>query len=315
MKKQNKYLKNIDRIEFPVTYACTGNCAHCSVGDSSLHPSGTLAPDEAASVVFDVCSQNDVSSVMTFGGEPLLFPEITAAIHSAASQCAVKKRQLITNGFFSREKSRISEVVALLCDSGVNDLLLSVDAFHQETIPLEPVIFFAREASRCMPVRLSPSWVVGRGYSNAYNERTREIVSIFEKLGIPERYGNDIFLSGRAEKNLACYYPECHADLNEKCGSQPYTMPLDSVSEISVEPNGDVSFCSFCVGNIRRTPILDILEGYDPYASPATAALLSGGVSALLEYAHSLGRPELDSIVPENHRTACSICRAIASLL
>ena len=29
----NKYLKNLNRIEFVVTYACTGMCKHCSESD------------------------------------------------------------------------------------------------------------------------------------------------------------------------------------------------------------------------------------------------------------------------------------------
>lgn len=29
----NKYLKNLNKIEFVVTNACTGRCKHCSEGD------------------------------------------------------------------------------------------------------------------------------------------------------------------------------------------------------------------------------------------------------------------------------------------
>ena len=29
----NPYLKNLNKIEFVVTYACTGRCKHCSEGD------------------------------------------------------------------------------------------------------------------------------------------------------------------------------------------------------------------------------------------------------------------------------------------
>ena len=38
----NKYLKNINRIEFVVTMACTGKCKHCSQGShiSNEHING-----------------------------------------------------------------------------------------------------------------------------------------------------------------------------------------------------------------------------------------------------------------------------------
>ena len=29
----NQYLKNLNKIEFVVTYACTGRCKHCSEGE------------------------------------------------------------------------------------------------------------------------------------------------------------------------------------------------------------------------------------------------------------------------------------------
>ena len=30
---KNQYLRNLNKIEFVVTYACTGRCKHCSEGD------------------------------------------------------------------------------------------------------------------------------------------------------------------------------------------------------------------------------------------------------------------------------------------
>ena len=308
------YIHNIDRIEFIVTYSCTGHCAHCSQGDCA-HPGGHLSPSQAASVVEEICAFNSVQSVMTFGGEPLLFPDTVCAVHSAAARSNVPVRQLITNGFFSRDAGEIRRVAIMLADAGVNDLLLSADAFHQATIPVEPVQLFAKAAAALMPVRLSPSWVVNRGFDCEYNRQTAAIVESFRSIGIEPNEGNDIFLAGRAEANLAQFYPDCRADLTERCGSQPYTMPLNYISELSIDPNGDVTFCCFKVGNIHETPLRELLESYDPYSIPAISALMTGGVPALLEYAHSLGRPELDRINADDFRSACSVCRAIAAEL
>lgn len=33
----NPYLENLEKIEFVVTYACTGRCRHCSEGDHTAH--------------------------------------------------------------------------------------------------------------------------------------------------------------------------------------------------------------------------------------------------------------------------------------
>ncbi len=33
MQKLNKYIKNINRVEFVITNACNGHCKHCSEGE------------------------------------------------------------------------------------------------------------------------------------------------------------------------------------------------------------------------------------------------------------------------------------------
>lgn len=45
---KNKYLKNLNKIEFVVTWACTGKCKHCSEGEHAAcgeHISPALAAD------------------------------------------------------------------------------------------------------------------------------------------------------------------------------------------------------------------------------------------------------------------------------
>ena len=139
----NPYLKNLKKIEFVVTDACTGKCKHCSEGN---HDACGARIDHklSADAVRRIAGLYPIQTVMTFGGEPLLHPDAVYAIHSAAREMGVSKRQVITNGYFSKDEARIHEVAEGLAACGVNDVLLSVDAFHQETIPLETVRKFAR---------------------------------------------------------------------------------------------------------------------------------------------------------------------------
>ena len=140
----NEYVKNLNRIEFVVTMACTGNCKHCSEGDHT-NCEGSIDADVAVKAIRQVCEKYQIESLMTFGGEPLLYPEVVCAIHSTATEMGIPKRSLITNGYFAKETNRIKQVVQALKKSGVCKILLSVDVFHQETIPMKLVKFF-----RCM---------------------------------------------------------------------------------------------------------------------------------------------------------------------
>jgi hypothetical protein len=248
----NPCLKNLTRIEFAVTDACTGRCKHCQNGDAA---NGSAHIDVSAAVcaVRDICANYEIDSLMTFGGEPLLYPEVTCAIHKAAYEMAIPHRQLITNGFFTKDKTRTAEAVKAVAESGVNDLLLSVDAFHQETIPTGPVMYFAECAVRAgIPVRLQPAWLVSRDDDNPYNTRTREVLSEFAQLGIAVSEGNVIFKSGNALKYLGEYFRDSAPD-------NPYEEDPTDVRTVSFSANGDV-----LGGNIYKSGILEIIRSYRP---------------------------------------------------
>lgn len=191
---------------------------------------------------------------MTFGGEPLLYPETVCAIHKTAASRGVAKRQVITNGFFSKNNDKIKPVALSLADSGVNALLLSVDAFHQETIPLDTVMFFAECAIHSgIPVKLQPAWLVSTENQNAYNVKTKEIIRAFEPLHIPLNQGNVIFPSGNALKYLREYFDDNAVPFS------PYEENPEDIKTISVDANGDV-----LNGNVYKTDILEIIKAYRP---------------------------------------------------
>ncbi len=247
------YTKDLNRVEFIITYACTGRCKHCSEGDHNLNCEH-LDGDVAVSALHDVAKKYSLTSVMTFGGEPLLHPDDVCKIHLAAAGLGIPKRQLITNGFFSKDVKKINEVAQGLANSGVNDLLLSVDAFHQETIPLGPVKAFAKAVAAVgVPIRTQPAWLVAKDDDNPYNRKTREILDEFSEMGIAEADGNVVFPSGNAIKYLSEYF-----DLNVKY-TNPYEESPEDIRTISIEPNGDV-----LGGNLLCKNILEIIKDYKP---------------------------------------------------
>ena len=165
----------------------------------------------------------------------------------------IEKRQVITNGYFSKNKAKIKEVAEKLSECGVNDLLLSVDAFHAETIPLSVVKEFAKEAKNCkIPMRLQPAWLVSREDENPYNEKTKEVLKEFRELQIPVGDGNIVFPEGNAKKYLAQYFTDTAPE-------NPYAEDRENVTCVSVSSNGDT-----LDGNIYKTDILDIIKNYKP---------------------------------------------------
>ena len=246
----NTYLKNLNKIEFVVTYACTGRCKHCSEGDHT-NCGEHIDPQIAADAVRKIAAEYDIKTVMTFGGEPLLYTDAVYVIMTVAKELNIPKRQVITNGYFSKNVNKIREVAEGLAACGVNDLLLSVDAFYQETIPLDVVKRFASEAKACgIPIRLQPAWLVSATDDNPYNRKTREILDSFADMEVSVNEGNVIFPEGNARKYLAEYFT---GELPEN----PYVENPRDVRCVSFEPNGNV-----LGGNVYARDIMEIIKNY-----------------------------------------------------
>ena len=249
---RNQYLRNLNKIEFVVTGACSGKCKHCSEGNHASHGE-RIDPVICADAVRRIASVYDIGTVLAFGGEPLLHTDAVYSIISAARDMNITRRQVITNGYFTTNRVRMREVAERLLECGVNDLLLSVDAFHQETIPLEVVKAFAEELKTVgVPVRLQPAWLVSAADDNMYNRKTREILDSFTSLGIPESDGNIIFPEGNALIYLAEYF-------TENMPENPYTEDPCDVKCVSFSPNGDV-----LNGNAYQMDIMEIIDSYVP---------------------------------------------------
>ena len=246
----NKYLRNLNRIEFVVTMACTGKCKHCSQGDH--RSTDKLDKALSADAVRKIAGEYNIRSVMTFGGEPLLCADTVFTIHKAAKDMGIPHRQLITNGYFSNDMAKIKSVAQGLAECGINDILLSVDAFHQETIPLDIVKAFAKYVFETGTIiRVQPAWLVSEADNNPYNIRTREILAEFADMGITPNEGNVIFPMGNALKYLGDYLrPQAE---NEN----PYWEDPADIRAICFSANGDI-----LGSNIYQKDILEIINDY-----------------------------------------------------
>lgn len=248
----NKYLKNLNRIEFVVTMACTGKCKHCSQGKHRT--SESIDKKLAADAVRKIAAEYKIDSVMTFGGEPLLCYDTVCEIHNTAKEMDIPHRQLITNGYFSKDFDKITLVANELAESGVNEILLSVDAFHQETIPLEYVKSFAEPIKESgVKIKVHPAWLVSPEADNPYNNKTKEILTEFNHMGIETNEGNVIFPSGNAVKYLSEYF-----DLSKEQKSPYWEDPTD-IRAICFSANGDI-----LGSNIYKQDMAEILEEYAP---------------------------------------------------
>lgn len=305
----SRYL-TMNRIEFAVTYLCNARCKHCYsiVGKETCpkHINKLLA----VKIVRKVGEKYKPESIMTFGGEPLLFPEIVCAIHEEAMNVGIPYREVITNACWSKEAKRTEKIAKNLARSGVNSIYVSVDVFHQEQIPLDIV---RMTIESCLQegienIILNPCWVVSEDDNNQYNQETRSILKEFKDLSIKKSEGGIVEPDGLAIINLKEFLPPKKKIPQGKCGDMPYTDPLDSVKGIFVEPDGKIAVCNdFYIGNAFETDIIEIIESYDPFKIPEMKAIIENGMEGLLNWAKTRG-VEHDQ---EGYYSICNMCTDI----
>jgi MoaA/NifB/PqqE/SkfB family radical SAM enzyme len=302
-----KYLV-VDRIEFVVTYLCNSRCSHCQIAEEKRNtlPSH-VDKDMAVDIIRKISRMHVPKSVMTFGGEPLLYPETVYAIHEEAKRAGIPVRDVITNGFWSTKTEEIKQIAQSLARSGVNEVAVSVDCFHQEFVPLRIVEIAAKAlVDAGIPrVRWNPCWVVSKDDANKYNRRTKEILKRLSPLHLEVSGGNNLQPEGRAVSSLTEFLPPKRRLPAGKCGDVPYTEPLDSIKTISIEPDGKVAVCkNLYIGNALQSDIIDILEGYNPFKIPEAESILEKGVEGLISWAKERGvEPK-----PEGYHSICDVC-------
>ena len=305
----NRYL-TVRRIEFVITYLCNSKCRHCQLGEEEERRSSPshIDQDVAVEIVGKIGRQYKPESVMTFGGEPLLYPEIVCSIHKEAMQVGIPVRDVITNGFWSRKAGEIEAIADNLAKSGVTEVSISVDVFHQEFVPLEIVKKAAESLLRAGIRRVSwnPCWVISKDHDNPYNQKTRAILKELERdLPIAESDGNIAQPEGRALTWLKDFLPQKTRMPKEKCGDMPYTERLNQIKAISVEPDGRVAVCKdFYIGSAYQRDIIDIIENYDPFLIPEAKAIVEDGIAGLMNWARTKGvKPD-----SKGYYNVCHIC-------
>ncbi|MBC8527720.1 MAG: radical SAM protein [Candidatus Cloacimonetes bacterium] len=305
----SRYL-TMNRIEFAVTYLCNARCKHCySILGKETFPKH-INKSLAVKIVRKVGEKYAPKSIMTFGGEPLLFPEIVCAIHEEAMNVGIPYREVITNAYWSKDAKRIEKIAKNLARSGVNNIYVSVDAFHQEQIPLDIV---RKTIELCLQegienIILNPCWVVSEDDNNQYNQETKSILKEFKDLSIKKSEADLVEPDGLALINLKEFLPPKGKIPQGRCGDMPYTDPLDSVKGICVEPDGKIAVCNdFYIGNSFEREIIEIIESYDPFKIPEMKAIIENGMEGLLNWAKTRG-VEPDK---EGYYNICHMCTDI----
>lgn len=297
---------NVNRLEFFMTKHCTGRCKHCSV-DFLLHSEDYPRENRRwrEDVIKQMVELSDIESVLLFGGEPLLNNIAVSDVLMTVRDLGIPKRQIMTNAYFCRDLNKMERIVSRVIKAGANSFVLSVDAFHQETIDFKYVVKLLDllEKYECDEIIIQPCWINNEDFVCFENKKTAQMMSyISENYRAVISPGNRVALEGRAMDHYKHYYD--HLDQWESCENIPFMNDLRDVKRLRFMVNGDVTLCkAIKIGNVVTDTMEAMINAYENNAFPEVNILSNEGIKGLEEV---LANP-FPSIKPRD-MSSCEYC-------
>lgn len=292
-----------------MNYVCTAECRHCMFASAPDCPKDYISA-ETADRLASLLHEAGTASVHIGGGEPFMNFRALCGLIEALNRHDVGVDYIETNAFWCSDDDFIRERLNKLKSLGVTTIMVSVDPFHIEYVPLERPLKLCSLMNECG----FDYFIWQERYLRKLRrlDRTRtytkeELQQALGKNYITEtasEYG--LGMNGRALAIAGDIYANRPAE--ELAASAPCKSLLD-VCHCHLDLYGNIvpSGCPGLAADAR-----DYLEErISPEKYPVMARLLSGGTKALYAYALEKG------FVPaaEGYPTRCAFCYAMREFL
>jgi MoaA/NifB/PqqE/SkfB family radical SAM enzyme len=267
---------------------------------------------DAYNYLDEAVSASRLESFMVFGGEPMLYPNQAITILEKANKLRIPSIDMITNGFWGKDKNQAEKFAVKLKSAGLNMLSISVDAFHQQYIPIEypKNAALASVNTRIENVLWNVTVVEDIDAENEYDKRTKQILKALEPVGI-EAHIHKIIPVGRAARNLRGYLQQ--ETLSGPCTGDPFLgSGLINPDCITIELSGEADICwHLPIGNAKKEALSRIISQYDWRKDVVIKTLVKEGPTGLLKL------PEAKNFrFNENqHVSKCQFCMEIRKTL
>lgn len=302
---------NLRRLEFTLTTKCNSQCIYCQA-DASLFKKDVMDVADAHNYLMEATKVSKLKSFMVFGGEPMLYPERALDIFSKAQELKIPKIDMLTNGTWGKSKKTSDTLAKKLETAGLNVLGVSVDAFHQQYIPLEYPRNAAQSAMKAdiEQVTWNVAVIESIDATNRYDRKTKKILKSLEDTGI-EAHIHMVAPVGRATKTLRRYFQTSSFD--GACeGEEPIGNALTDPDSICIEPSGLVDICwRLPIGNAKTSPLSQILNNYDWRKDEIRRTLVKEGPEGLLK----LAEEHHCRIRKKQYVGKCHMCMEIRQIL
>jgi len=279
-------------VHFLLTYNCNFECDHCFLhcGPSA---SGTFTAGQLREVFRQMRQMNTITSVYFEGGEPFLYYPLLLYGLGLAREFGYQTG-IVTNAYWATTVEDAGLWLDRIKPLKVTELSLSDDLFHHDDKDDNP----ARRAHAAANTMGVPASLI------CIDEPTvTDTTDDSRKRGEPVIGGGAMF-KGRAAEKLTNGLPRRPWRDFTTCPHEELEQP----KRVHLDPFGHVHLCQgLSMGNVWKTPLAEMVAGYDPQAHPICGPLIRGGPAALAE-AYSI--PHEDTYVDE-----CHLCYTVRKAL
>ena len=295
---------NVRGVDFLVTFRCPSGCTHCSY-QAGFHRTGFMHVSHATAWLRTLKEQHAVECVTIHGGEPFLYPDIVKHVVTEARMLGIPRTWVITNGYWASDDRSTEMKLQELKKAGLACITVSVDAFHQEYVPVDRVTRAVRYSLMLgFDIVAVDSYFLGSEKDdNHFNIETERILQDMQRFtGIQfSRY--PLRLEGRAAGVLSSHLKPRHEIPSGRCPF-PFWIGGDFMNPetIEIDPAGNITLCpGLSIGNARDESLRTVLDRYDPRAHPVIAVLHQQGPVGLYKLAMQKGYDGVQSFVDECH--------------
>jgi len=290
-------------------YVCTAACRHCMFASAPDCPKEYIT-EEMSGRIAAILREAGTFSVHIGGGEPFMNFDALCTLIRALTREGIAIDYIETNAFWCSDEAFVQKRLDTLKELGASAVMVSVDPFHIEYVPLERPLLLCRLLQKngfdyfiWQEKFLRRLMKLDR--TKCYTgEELKEVLGENYIEDTAAEYG--LGMNGRALAIAEKLYPKRKAEdwlISEACPSILRTRHCHFDLYGNVIPSGCPGISAeardYLTGNITE-------EKY-----PVLSHLAKGGVRALYKYAKEKGFTEAEDGYPSR----CSLCFAIRAFL
>lgn len=248
----------LKEIHFLLTYTCIYECDHCFLY-CGPEAEGIFTIEQLRDALDQIAKVKSIDKVYFEGGEAFLYyPLLLEGVRRARAQNL--EVGIVTNSFWATSVADAELWLKPLVELGISDISMSDDTFHfgEDQNPAK----FALKAARNLRMSADAICIDEPTITPNPTSPGESVI------------GGGVIFRGRAVEKLSADLPTRPVNELTSC---PYE-DLENPTRLHLDPFGNLHLCQGLVmGNIRQTPLAQILSEYSANAHPICKKLVAGG--------------------------------------